>query len=63
MFGPNWKTSAAGLATILTAAAHLLTALASGDFSALATDIPLVLAGLVGLFAKDSNVTGGTVKQ
>lgn len=63
MFGANWKTTAAGLATILTAAGHLLTNVVAGDFSTFATDGILIISGLTGLFAKDNNVTGGTVKQ
>lgn len=63
MFGPNWKTTATGLAAILVAAGNLLTHASSGDFSTVPTDVPIILAGLVGLFAKDNNVTGGTVRQ
>lgn len=59
----NWKTTAAGLATVLTAGGHLLTGIVAGDFSSLGTDGPIILAGLIGLFAKDNNVTGGTVRQ
>lgn len=59
----NWKTTAAGVAVILTAAGHLLTAVTSGDFSTLSTDGPLIFAGIIGLVSKDHNVTGGDVRQ
>lgn len=59
----NWKTTAAGAAAILTAGGHLINALVNGDFSTIATDGPVIIAGLIGLLAKDSNVTGGTVRQ
>lgn len=59
----NWKTTAAGAATILTAAGHLLSGASHGDWSGLGTDVPLIFAGLVGILAKDHNVTGGTIQQ
>jgi hypothetical protein len=51
----DWKTSTAGVAAILAAAAHLATAVAAGDYSTLGADVPVILAGLVGIFAKDSS--------
>lgn len=63
MLGKNWKTTLTGTAAILTAGGHLLTALASGDFNVAVMDAGVIFAGLQGLFAKDHNVTGGTVPQ
>lgn len=59
----NWKTTLAGASAILIAAGHMLSAISGGDFSTILTDGPIILTGLIGLFAKDSNVTGGTVQQ
>lgn len=61
--GANWKTSAAGIAAILGALASLLTMFSKGqiDGNVLMTDLGVISAGITGLFAKDSNVTGGTV--
>lgn len=59
----NWKTTLAGSGAILVAGGSLLTHLSAGDFSTVGTDGAVIIAGLIGLFAKDSNVTGGTVKQ
>lgn len=63
MLGPNYKTTLLGSAAILGAAGHLLSGVANGDFSTLGTDGPIIMAGLMGLFAKDHNVTGGDTKQ
>ena len=46
----NWKTSAAGLAVICTAAAHALT---TGSISA--ADLQSVFMGIMGIFAKDAS--------
>mgnify|MGYP001591219693 CR=1 FL=1 len=61
----NWKTSAAGIAAILGAAASLISMFSSGqvDGNILMTDFGVIAAGITGLFAKDHNVTGGTVSQ
>lgn len=55
----NWKTTLAGVATLLTIIVHL----ANNGWAINATDIAGVTAafGLVG--AKDHNVTGGDVPQ
>lgn len=63
MFGASWKTTLAGWAAVLTAGGSLLTHVAAGDFSTLMTDITALAAGIGLLFAKDSDVTGGTVRQ
>jgi len=59
----NWKTSAAGIAAILGAVASLITMFSKGqvDGNVLMTDLGVIGAGISGLFAKDKNVTGGTV--
>ena len=50
----NWKTTAAGIAAVLTALGHLLHALATGDSSTLVTDVPAIIAGIGLIFAKDA---------
>lgn len=59
----NWKTTLAGSAALLTALGSLLTHAAAGDYSTIGTDGAVILASLIGIFAKDANVTGGTVRQ
>ena len=59
----NWKTTIAGLATICTSLGVIFAGLKSGDTSSIGTQIPVILAGVTGLFAKDWNVTGGDTKQ
>lgn len=58
----NWKTTAAGIGAILGAAASLITMFSKGqiDGTVLMTDLGIISAGVSGLFAKDSDVTGGT---
>jgi hypothetical protein len=51
----NWKTTLAGVATILTASGHLLHALSTGDTSAIATDAPLIMSAIGLLMAQDSS--------
>lgn len=53
----NWKTTAAGAALIIKG---ILALLGYGDPSTAAVDI---VAGIGLVFAKDGNVTGGSVKQ
>lgn len=50
----NWKTTIAGIGALLTSTGHLLTNLASGDTSSIATDLPMIMAALGLLFAKDA---------
>jgi len=59
----NWKTSAAGIAAILGATASLISMFSKGsiDGNVLMADLGVISAGVTGLFAKDNNVTGGTV--
>jgi len=47
----NWKTSLAGLGTVITG----VIAIVNGD---MATGVASIVAGLGLIFAKDSNVTG-----
>jgi hypothetical protein len=64
MFGiVNYKTTLTGAAAILAGLAHLLTSVAGGDFNTAVMDAGIVFAGLQGMFAKDNNVTGGTVSN
>ena len=50
----NWITSLAGLGAILTAGGHLITALTTGDTSAIGHDIPAIIAGAGLILAKDA---------
>jgi len=64
-FFKNWKTTAAGAAAVFGAAAHLLNGFVNGDWSmnSLMADASAIGAGIGLIFAKDGNVTGGTVRQ
>jgi hypothetical protein len=59
----SWKTTSAGAAAIFGAVASLLSMASKGqiDGNVLMTDIGVISAGIMGLFAKDNNVTGGTI--
>ena len=62
----NWKTTAFGVCTILAAVGAAGKALLDGDPATsldLTATIAAVMAGFGLIFAKDSNVTGGTVQQ
>lgn len=54
----NWKTTTAGVSVVFLALGHLLGQVSTGDFSSIGTDGPLIVSGLIGIFAKDNNVTG-----
>lgn len=54
----NWKTAATGLITIIAGGLS-----ADPKFAPYSNVIGMIAAGLTGLFAKDSNVTGGTVSN
>jgi hypothetical protein len=54
----SWRTSLLGGGAVLTAAGHLLTNLASGDFSSVPVDGMAIMTGLGLLFAKDHKVGG-----
>ncbi len=57
----NWKTTVAGVSAIFAALGSLFAANGAIDWTHLSTVLPAILAGLGLIFAKDSNVTGGTV--
>ena len=59
-FGKNWRTSSAGIAALLGGAAQIMQAVSTKDYVTAGT---LMVAGAGLFFAKDQNVTGGTVKQ
>lgn len=61
----NWKTSAAGVAMLLGAVTDVFTQLSTGhwDGTRLMADWTALTGGIGLLFAKDMNVTGGTVVQ
>lgn len=59
----NWKTTLAGVSAIFAAVGSLFTTAGSIDFSHLSTILPAILAGFGLIFAKDSNVTGGSAVQ
>ena len=54
----NWKTSLAGVSTILA----VFTKIVNGHVD-WGTDIPILIAAIGLLVAKDHNVTGGSVPQ
>jgi hypothetical protein len=54
----NWKTSLGGIAALLSVVAKI-----ANGHSLDATDFALVASAIGLLFAKDHNVTGGTVPQ
>lgn len=58
----NWRTTLLGVGALLSAAGPAVTSVASGHVPDPNT-IGLVFAGILGIFAKDSNVTGGTKQQ
>lgn len=63
-FLANWKTTAAGIAVILPALADILNiAVGKVGSGSLTMDVTTIAGGLGLLFAKDGNVTGGSVKQ
>ena len=65
IFGKNWKTTLAGI--IGFAAQSFIPVLSTGQPVTLGTVMPHAFAALptlgIGIAAKDSNVTGGTVTQ
>jgi len=50
----NYKTAIAGIGAALTAGGHLLTHLSTGDTSTIATDVPLIIAGIGLVFGADA---------
>lgn len=62
----NWKTSSFGGGTLMVAVWQLVGMIMGTtpvDPATVGTVVMAVLAGLMGLVAKDGNVTGGTVRQ
>lgn len=59
-FLTNWKTTGSGVLMILLGIAGLLGIKGGTDSS---TAIASIMAGIGLIFAKDSNVTGGTTPQ
>ncbi len=62
----NWKTSSLGGGTLMVAVWQLVGMIMGTtpvDPATVGTVVMAVLAGLIGLVAKDGNVTGGTVRQ
>lgn len=59
----NWKTTVFGTGGIVTALVDIVSNFATGtpDKINWTIDIPIIMTGLGLLFAKDGNVTGGTV--
>ena len=63
-FFANWKTTMAGIGMIATGLSGLLHAVnPEVPGPDLSTSFASILAGVGLLFAKDGNVTGGTVQQ
>ena len=62
---PNWKTTLFGTGGILVCLLDIITNLVSGTPEKInwTVDVAGISAGIGLLFAKDSNVTGGSVKQ
>jgi hypothetical protein len=58
----NWKTTASGVATILTAVADIVHGISSGSPVNWNVDVTAILAGLGLLFAKDAS-TNSTQAQ
>lgn len=56
----NWKTTLTGLGAIAGGASALFSALSKGnvDFNTVSMDLGIIVAGIMGLVAKDHNVTG-----
>jgi xanthine/uracil/vitamin C permease (AzgA family) len=61
--GKSWKTSASGIIAIIVAVCGIATAIIAGTPVDWTTSIAAITAGVGLLMAKDSNVTGGTIKQ
>ncbi len=59
-FLANWKTTGAGVAAIAVPLLNQVIPILPPQYAAIASG---VIAGLGLIFAKDGNVTGGTVKQ
>lgn len=66
ILGPSWKTTAAGLAAVLSALAHIADGIANGKPIDWTVSIAGITSGIGLLFARDNKVTSeqaGAVKQ
>lgn len=61
----NWKTTSAGILAIVGGIVRFYFAAKSGSITeeAVITTVTAILTGVGLIFAKDSNVTGGTIQQ
>ena len=59
----SWKTTFSGLAAILVAVVNAVNGMINGHPVDWAVTMSAIMAGIGLIMAKDSNVTGGTVKQ
>jgi len=59
----NWKTTTLGILGLVVLVAGAAKSVLSGASVDWTTTIAGVTAGFTGVFAKDHNVTGGTIKQ
>lgn len=59
----NWKTTASGICTIAMAIVSVVQDIINGTTTNWAVVMTGVMTGIGLISAKDSNVTGGTVKQ
>jgi hypothetical protein len=64
MFGKNWKTSLTGLGMVLAPLSDIVHGLTTnGATIQWQLDVTGIIGGVGLLFAKDGNVTGGSVMQ
>ena len=59
----NWKTSLGGVGLILLGILGLVGVAIPGVPTDSSAAFGMIIAGITALFAKDNNVTGGTIKQ
>lgn len=59
----SWKTTTAGVLSITLAVVHAALAMINGTPFDMASTLAAIMAGIGLITAKDSNVTGGTIKQ
>ncbi len=59
----NWKTTLGGVAAVLGALTEIAHAFATGTAPNWEADFTAISAGVGLVFAKDENVTGGSVPQ
>jgi hypothetical protein len=61
----NWKTTSAGILAIVGGITRFAFAMKAGEFTeeSVTTTVMAILTGIGLIFAKDGNITGGTIKQ